>query len=62
MLNAWLVDGATRREAGLSKEKKRSEMFSQVRALLRVSKAILIAAVVAMGIDFLWLFAIASDS
>lgn len=37
-------------------------MFSQVRALLRVSKAILIAAVVAMGIDFLWLFAIASDS
>ncbi|EGZ30179.1 hypothetical protein PHYSODRAFT_310222 [Phytophthora sojae] len=36
VLNAWLVDGATRREAGLSKEKKRSEMFSQVRALLRI--------------------------
>jgi len=37
VLNAWLADGATRREAGLAKEKKRIEMFSQVRALLRVS-------------------------
>eukprot|EP00644_Phytophthora_capsici_P005375 jgi/Phyca11/4367/fgenesh1_pm.PHYCAscaffold_1_\ len=36
VLNAWLVDGATRREAGMSKEKKRVEMFSQVRALLRI--------------------------
>ncbi|CAI5738799.1 unnamed protein product [Peronospora destructor] len=36
VLNAWLVDGVTRREAGLSKEKKRIEMFSQVRALLRI--------------------------
>ncbi|OWZ15117.1 hypothetical protein PHMEG_00011299 [Phytophthora megakarya] len=36
VLNAWLVDGATRREAGMSKEKKRTEMFSQVRALLRI--------------------------
>lgn len=36
VLNAWLSDGATRREPGMSKEKKRAEMFSQVRALLRV--------------------------
>ncbi|CAI5702891.1 unnamed protein product [Peronospora effusa] len=36
VLNAWLVDGVTRREAGLSNEKKRIEMFSQVRALLRI--------------------------
>ncbi|KAI9911187.1 hypothetical protein PsorP6_008742 [Peronosclerospora sorghi] len=36
LLNAWLVDGATRREPGLSKEKRRIEMFSQVRALLRI--------------------------
>ncbi|KAH7488151.1 uncharacterized protein KRP23_2109 [Phytophthora ramorum] len=36
VLNAWLVDGVARREAGLSKEKKRTEMFSQVRALLRI--------------------------
>ncbi|KAG6954261.1 hypothetical protein JG688_00012453 [Phytophthora aleatoria] len=36
VLNAWLVDGTTRRETGLSKEKKRIEMFSQVRALLRI--------------------------
>ncbi|POM68019.1 Hypothetical protein PHPALM_15870 [Phytophthora palmivora] len=39
VLNAWLVDGATRREAGVSKEKKRVEMFSQVRALLRILDA-----------------------
>ncbi|ETL25729.1 hypothetical protein AM587_10004311 [Phytophthora nicotianae] len=36
VLNAWLVDGTTRREGGLSKEKKRTEMYSQVRALLRI--------------------------
>ncbi|KAE8993025.1 hypothetical protein PF011_g17307 [Phytophthora fragariae] len=36
VLNAWLVDGAARREAGLSEEKKRTEMFSHVRALLRI--------------------------
>ncbi|KAG7377084.1 hypothetical protein PHYPSEUDO_012177 [Phytophthora pseudosyringae] len=38
VLNAWLVDGVTRRELGLSKEKKRTEMFSQVRALLRLTR------------------------
>ncbi|KAG7394440.1 hypothetical protein PHYBOEH_005173 [Phytophthora boehmeriae] len=36
VLNAWLSDGAVRREPGMSKEKKRAEMFSQVRALLRI--------------------------
>ncbi|EEY63718.1 uncharacterized protein PITG_02196 [Phytophthora infestans T30-4] len=36
VLNAWLVDGVTRRETGLSKEKKRTEMFSQVRAIVRI--------------------------
>lgn len=39
MLNAWLVNGATRRDAVLSKEKKRIELFSQIRALLRVRLA-----------------------
>ncbi|CAH0480804.1 unnamed protein product [Peronospora belbahrii] len=36
VLDAWLVDSVTRCEAGLSTEKKRIEMFSQVRALLRI--------------------------
>lgn len=37
VLNAWLQDGLSRKkEPGMSKEKRRVEMFSQVRALLRV--------------------------
>lgn len=36
VLNEWLIDGVRRKEPGMSKEKKRIEMFSQVRALLRV--------------------------
>ncbi|CEG42464.1 yth domain containing 2 [Plasmopara halstedii] len=36
ILNEWLLDGVSRRESGMSMEKKRIEMFSQVRALLRI--------------------------
>lgn len=36
VLNEWLIDGVRKNEPGMSKEKKRIEMFSQVRALLRV--------------------------
>ncbi|RLN89366.1 hypothetical protein BBJ28_00012947 [Nothophytophthora sp. Chile5] len=30
VLNTWLADGSTRREPGMSKEKRRIEMFSQI--------------------------------
>lgn len=37
VLNEWLVEGIRKKEPSMSKEKKRIEMYSQVRALLRVS-------------------------
>lgn len=39
VLNEWLADGVRRKEPGTSREKKRVEMFSQVRALIRVRGA-----------------------
>lgn len=36
VLNEWLFDGVHTKAPGMSKEKKRIEMYSQVRALLRV--------------------------
>ncbi|KAF1330981.1 hypothetical protein FI667_g4723, partial [Globisporangium splendens] len=36
VLNEWLVDGIRKKEPSMSKEKRRVEMFSQVRALLRI--------------------------
>uniref|UniRef100_M4B3R3 Uncharacterized protein n=1 Tax=Hyaloperonospora arabidopsidis (strain Emoy2) TaxID=559515 RepID=M4B3R3_HYAAE len=36
VLDAWLVNGVSRCEEGLTEEKKQIEMFSQVRALLRI--------------------------
>ncbi|DBA00559.1 TPA: hypothetical protein N0F65_006463 [Lagenidium giganteum] len=36
VLNEWLLEGVKKKEPGMSKEKRRIELFSQVRALIRV--------------------------